>query len=299
MRQTLREDELISPVRSHGLEEMVVIHPSVPAVAHLSGPEQNQQVTSDMAPLPIANSFSLAVPVANSTKRLEAPPHDAGKRTPSSPQQQIDSRNPREIANLQAPQVSPDNAHQRRDETTSPWNPPTAVSSEDEPVPSWEADSIDGPLRFWGPTTRRHSQLPPAKPGPIESEGDLQSDTITNLDSVRLRSVLFSAFWSWNSRTLAVNIVNESMFTSHGALGRPSQYHSKFLEDAILACSSRMSSSAAIRRLGQKFVDRAKASLVQQLESPTIASLQGLLLVGDFESTSGRERIGWTYGGKH
>lgn len=168
---------------------------------------------------------------------------------------------------------------------------------EEEPAKSWEADLKDGSLRFYGPATRSHSQLAVTDLWSSENDDDFDLNPVVNLDSSQLQNMLFSAFWSWNSLTLAVTIVDEALFTMHRARGVPSQYYSKFLEDIILASSSRMSSSPSIRKIGQKYANRAKTSVLHQLESPTIAAVQGFLLLCDFESTSGTERIGWTYSG--
>lgn len=170
---------------------------------------------------------------------------------------------------------------------------------EDDPAQTWEADSVHGPLRFWGLTARPHSQLVPITSPQTEKEGDCDLEAAPNIDSPRLQKALFDAFWDWNDLKLTLNIVDQAMFTMQREVGSASQYHSRFLEDVILACGSRMSSSSVIRQLGKKYAKRAKAGLEQQLESPTISSLQGFLLLSDFESTRGSERVGWTYGGEH
>lgn len=171
---------------------------------------------------------------------------------------------------------------------------------EDEPVHPWEADWAGGQLRFYGPTTRAHTQLPPGDPLQADTEYELEEALgTTNLDSPQLQKILFNAFWTWNDLSLTVNIVDKDLFNAHRALEEASsQYYSDFLQDSILACSSRMSTSGVIRRLGQRYADRAKGSLISHLESPTIATFQGLLLLSDFESTNGRERVGWTYAGR-
>ena len=76
-----------------------------------------------------------------------------------------------------------------------------------------------------------------------------------------------------------------------------SQYYSEFLENAILACATRMSTSPGIRALGPKYADQASSQITQELQRPNVATLQGFLLLSDFEATRGRDRIGYIYSG--
>ncbi|EQB44733.1 hypothetical protein CGLO_16486 [Colletotrichum gloeosporioides Cg-14] len=63
----------------------------------------------------------------------------------------------------------------------------------------------------------------------------------------------------------------------------------------MLACATRIRTSSSVRKLGRAYADLAKKDIVFELERPTIATLQGFLLLSDFEATSARDRIGWTY----
>ena len=76
-----------------------------------------------------------------------------------------------------------------------------------------------------------------------------------------------------------------------------SQYYSEFLENAILACATRMSTSSGIRALGPKYADQASSQITQELQKPNVATLQGFLLLSDFEATRGRDRLGYIYSG--
>ena len=78
---------------------------------------------------------------------------------------------------------------------------------------------------------------------------------------------------------------------------RRNQYYSAFLENCMLACASRMSTSPGIRALGPKYAEEASAQVTQELQRPNVATLQGFLLLSDFEATRGRERIGYIYSG--
>ncbi|KAL6159970.1 hypothetical protein ACJBU6_02381 [Exserohilum turcicum] len=48
---------------------------------------------------------------------------------------------------------------------------------------------------------------------------------------------------------------------------------------------------------GTVFAQRAKATLVHYLQDPTIAVVQGLILLGAFEVTTGNVNLGWTFHG--
>ena len=118
-----------------------------------------------------------------------------------------------------------------------------------------------------------------------------------NMDSLPLRKTLLNIYFKLQHRFLI--LVDEGFFMSGLSLKKRSQYYSEFLEDAILTFSSRHSTSSAVRKLGDKYAQRCKTRIGMELEDPKISSLQGLLLLGDFETTRGRARIGWTYCGEH
>lgn len=120
-------------------------------------------------------------------------------------------------------------------------------------------------------------------------------DFIIDMDSPQLRDGLIQVSWSYYSRS--VSVVDEQLFMSHRKRGKRSQYYSRFLECALLACATRIRTSQAMKPLGRSYAERAKNDLVYELENPTIATLQGLLLLSEFEATSARDRIGWTYNG--
>lgn len=73
-----------------------------------------------------------------------------------------------------------------------------------------------------------------------------------------------------------------------------SQYYSEFLENCILACATRMSTSAGIRALGPRYAEQASSLVIQELQRPNVATLQGFLLLSDFEATRGRDRLGYS-----
>ncbi|VUC25610.1 unnamed protein product [Clonostachys rosea] len=113
------------------------------------------------------------------------------------------------------------------------------------------------------------------------------------MDSPQLREVLLNSCWNYYLRS--VTVVDQQLFMSHRSSGKRSQYYSSFLESSLLACGTRISTSPAVRKLGRSYAERAKQHIADELEQPTIATLQGFLLLSDFEATAARDRVGWTY----
>ena len=155
-----------------------------------------------------------------------------------------------------------------------------------------DLDEADGQPRFYGPTSQPHIQRHAV---PVEMEEVVSEDEGLNIDSAPLRALLFNTYWKIQPHSIV--IVDEGFFTQGRDIGRRSEYYSSFLEDAILACATRLSTSEGVRALGAKFVDRAKAAIAHELDRPNTATLQGFLLLSDFEATRGRDRLGYLYSG--
>ena len=159
-----------------------------------------------------------------------------------------------------------------------------------------EVDENHGRPRFYGPTSqlyihRRSFADPSDSPGRYDEQG-----AALNIDSAPLRALLFHTFW--RIQPSSVVIVDQAFFEAgRESIGR-SEYYSPFLEHTILACATRMSTSEAVRTLGAQYADRAKAETAVELENPNIATLQGFLMLSDFEATRGRDRLGYMYCGK-
>jgi hypothetical protein len=149
---------------------------------------------------------------------------------------------------------------------------------------------------FYGITSQYHVQLQCADIDLGFSEKDLEAELTIDIDSPHVQKTILDSFWK--SDQLWSNVVNKDLFMTHRAMGGSSEYYSISLEDAMLACGSRNSTSNTIRQIGRRFLDRAKQGLLKQLESPTISTIQGFLLLSNFEAGIGRNRVGWTYCGK-
>lgn len=168
------------------------------------------------------------------------------------------------------------------------------IPSTEETVSCLDFDQVAGQPRYYGAASRLyihecgHTSLPSADPG---SDSTLDID----LDSPQIQKQLLFLFW--HVQTLPAAVVDENLFRAGRAAGGRSQYYSNFLQNALLACASRASTSSTLRGLGERYIKRAKAEVSGEIERPNLASLQGYLLLSDFEATQGRDRVGWIYCG--
>lgn len=128
------------------------------------------------------------------------------------------------------------------------------------------------------------------------TQEDVGNEAALNLDSSQVQKVLLQI--AWRDLSLQTKLVHEQYFLSHRDLGMRSEYYSPFLENTLLACASRMSTLTAIRNLGTSYIDRAVKYIPMELENPALSTVQGLLLLADFEATRDRDRLGWTYMGQ-
>jgi hypothetical protein len=116
------------------------------------------------------------------------------------------------------------------------------------------------------------------------------------MDSPRLKNMLINNYCKF--QTLSVTVIQRESFLSHRDLALRSQHYSAFLEYSILACSARLSTSAAVRALGSSYAKRATSGIVSELEDANMATLRGMLLLSDYEMSEGHDRVGWMYCGE-
>lgn len=173
---------------------------------------------------------------------------------------------------------------------------PIYLTLEDE-APNLDASSSPGEVHYYGPTTQLHLKSPSANKVPPQPASKFDPDFVVDMDSNQLRRLLLQTCWAYYS--WSVPVVDEELFTSHRKLGVRSQYYSTFLENCLLACATRISTSLGVRKLGRAYANRAKQDIVFELEHPTLASLAGFLLLSDFEATNAQDRAGWIYCGKN
>ena len=129
-----------------------------------------------------------------------------------------------------------------------------------------ELDENDDSPRFYGPTSQRYIQR---RSFAAVDEGSNMPDTSTEelkMDSAPLRSLLFHNWWQIQPNSVVV--VDEAWFQSSRHVGGRSEYYSTFLENSLLACATRISTSESVRALGPKYAERAKTETAQELEYP-------------------------------
>lgn len=162
----------------------------------------------------------------------------------------------------------------------------------DDQIPArLRLDADGGQSRYYGPTSQRY--LHSTQPVIANDVAEMQISVDRN--SLPLRNSLLKTFW--NVQVNSVVVIDKRLFTAHRAAGTRSQYYSKFLEDSLLACATRMSTSQSVRRLGSAYMESAKAEIGSELENPSISTLQAFLLLSDCEATRGRDRLGYMYNG--
>jgi hypothetical protein len=148
---------------------------------------------------------------------------------------------------------------------------------------------------YFGPTSQLYVSAPSDQLSVAVPPDVSCFEPTVNIDSTPLHVRLLQSYWKY--QTLSVRVIDEELFMEHRKSKVRSEYYSRFLESALLACSTRSSTSEVVRRLGLQYAHRAKAELVSELEQPNISTLQGLLLLSDFEMAGGHDRVGWIYCG--
>lgn len=152
----------------------------------------------------------------------------------------------------------------------------------------------DDESAFFGRTSQAHVGSPPGNDWESASYPPSSPSILLDSSSPQLRDHLFGAFIKY--QPLWVEVVNMENFKAARLLEH-SRWHSDFLEHAILASAARLSTSKAVRALGPHFVRLANADIYAALDDPSPASLQGFLLLSEYEVTRGQDRIGWMFCG--
>ncbi|KFY43101.1 hypothetical protein V494_02095 [Pseudogymnoascus sp. VKM F-4513 (FW-928)] len=114
-------------------------------------------------------------------------------------------------------------------------------------------------------------------------------------NTVQVKCRLLQSFFRY--QPLWVNAVDENLFWESRESHESSMWYSKFLEAAMLASACRLSNSSAVRALGEQYSIQAKADILQALENPSAASMQGFLMLSEYEVSQGHERMGWQFCG--
>jgi len=210
-----------------------------------------------------------------------------------------DSWQPRPSVNvtnhMRQPTPRAPNPVRRQSNHTDPGLVSHAAASSTAPFGA-RAENGDSDLRFFGSTTQPHINSTTEKVAVSHEEDDCGLDRSLNMDSMQLRKSILKTYFEVQLH--AQIVVREDLFTSDKRKGERSRHYSQFLENCMLASGTRYSTSSAVRALGKRFAERAKSLISSEIDDANIATLQGFLLLSDFEATRGSAKVGWTYCGK-
>ena len=168
---------------------------------------------------------------------------------------------------------------------------PEIIATPSPPAPSDNA-------AFFGLTSQPHVWSPVEQltlTGTNESEHAFDDPEIpdigVDMHSTQLKTHLLRAYFKY--QPLWLSVVNKGVFMTHRKKGVQSQWYSNFLESVLLACAARLSTSSAVRALRHEYAKEARADMLPALGYPSAASLQGFLMLSEFEVTQGNDRLGW------
>lgn len=121
-------------------------------------------------------------------------------------------------------------------------------------------------------------------------------ESVASFDDTEAFRLKYLEKW-WRFCDMSLHLVDPDLFMQGYHRGVRSQYYSEFALNGLLACSLRLDKEENIRRLSRLFAERAKKMIVDELDNPTMSTIQGLCLLGDWECTNGSENTGWIYVG--
>ncbi|KFY09392.1 hypothetical protein V491_08223 [Pseudogymnoascus sp. VKM F-3775] len=166
----------------------------------------------------------------------------------------------------------------------------------------------DGQLRYYGATSNLHilqngvSSLPRALRRSIRLEGEeaLARAELNQRIDPELEKHLEDLYFRWEDP--AIHVVDEEMyFLAKNAyyLGEDgSPFYSETLKNTICAAGSHMSSDDRLPDAGAEFFNsRAKLLLQIEMDSPSIATVQALVIMSATEAACTRDSRGWLYSG--
>ncbi|KAJ0415935.1 hypothetical protein BJY00DRAFT_317396 [Aspergillus carlsbadensis] len=145
----------------------------------------------------------------------------------------------------------------------------------------------------FGRTSQQHLRLSGTQLRTISTPADELAGLGIAIDihSAQVKTRLLQSFFRY--QPLWVSVVDQELFESHRAAGESSAWFSPFLEMVMLASAARLSTSSAVRALGERYAEIAQTGILEALDSPSPASMQGFLLLSEYEVTQARDRRGW------
>ncbi|KAL4749961.1 hypothetical protein BDW72DRAFT_204295 [Aspergillus terricola var. indicus] len=164
----------------------------------------------------------------------------------------------------------------------------------------------DGELRYFGPTSGR---LQFQSSSALHAEETVSStayceraDAITAEIglSEHIQDHLIELYFTWEHPWFAV--IDERLFRENMSSG--GRYWSPLLHFSILALGSRFTDRVDVRSdpndpntAGKLFLEHAKSYLGKEMETPSLTTIQALVIVGMFYIATGADAAGWLYHG--
>ncbi|WJG35060.1 uncharacterized protein FOBCDRAFT_238415 [Fusarium oxysporum Fo47] len=169
----------------------------------------------------------------------------------------------------------------------------------------------DGQLRYYGPTSNLHmyadglQSLSSPSFRRVSIEGmDVLRRLGLDLDvSLDLETHLAGLYFAWEDP--AIHVVDEDVFFAEKRRcllqETSSPYYSETLNNAICAMGACLANGEKLKipePAAEFFSARAKALLDVEMDSPTVATVQALVIMSATEAASTRDARGWLYSGK-
>ncbi|EWZ79135.1 hypothetical protein FOWG_16718 [Fusarium oxysporum f. sp. lycopersici MN25] len=168
----------------------------------------------------------------------------------------------------------------------------------------------DGQLRYYGPTSNLHmyadglQSLSSPSFRRVSIEGmDVLRRLGLDLDvSLDLETHLAGLYFAWEDP--AIHVVDEDVFFAEKRRcllqETSSPYYSETLNNAICAIGACLANGEKLKipePAAEFFSARAKALLDVEMDSPTVATVQALVIMSATEAASTRDARGWLYSG--
>ncbi|KAH8802561.1 fungal-specific transcription factor domain-containing protein [Xylogone sp. PMI_703] len=168
----------------------------------------------------------------------------------------------------------------------------------------------DGQLRYFGATSNLHivhngtSSLarPPCQSIRVEGQKVLRRAGIDEVFSPEVERYLEELYFKWEDP--AIHVVDEEMYFlekeryNAGVDGSP--FYSETLKNAICAVGAKLNPRSDLNLpldAAEYFNSRTKALLDVEMDSPSVATVQALVIMSAIEAAFTRDARGWLYSG--
>lgn len=171
---------------------------------------------------------------------------------------------------------------------------PNLASREDKPLPTkvkglLHAKNFENDEKYsvsvYGPTSIFNTESVPNRALDLPQMGILSTDT-TVVECIK-------NFFRWQYPDLHLFVFREAFLLDFFNPYSNGVYASKELVYAICAIGALVSENTETRAQALSFYTKSKELLMQNLDSPSITSLQAFLLLGLFDVYNGRNNSGW------